>query len=142
MTLADQILALDDTVYEAVTIPEWVIDGKPVTLTVRSIGSDEKDRLEESCLRVTKKLRRGKVVREYVPTQSSLRAKLVALSVCLGAGNKTPVFTEEQIQQLGKKNAAAMDRLAEVAQRLSATTDDDIKELVGKDGQTLDGSNG
>jgi len=53
----------------------------------------------------------------------------VARTVCDEEGER--LFTDSQIQQLGGKSAAALDRLYSVAARLSAITKSDEDELLG-----------
>lgn len=143
VTLASLILNQDDTVYEAVECPEWKDDkGKPITLVVRSLTGAEKDDYEASLLKVTKRMKRGKVTREADPNFENARAKLVALSVCVDKGNPERVFSDEQVKHLGKKNGAALDRLYAVASRLSAVSENDLEEMLGNGEKTPDGKSG
>jgi hypothetical protein len=48
--------------------------------------------------------------------------------LCDEAGNLT--FTEQDVWALGEKNAAVLDRLFEVAQRLSSLRPKDVEEKV------------
>ena len=58
----------------------------------------------------------------------NMRAKLVAASVRDEQGQK--VFTHADTKALGKKNAAALDRIFRVAQKLSSLTDGDMEDLA------------
>jgi hypothetical protein len=50
------------------------------------------------------------------------------------------VFTDADIVALGAKNAAALNRLFEVAQRLSGLRGEDFEELLGNSGSAPAGS--
>ncbi len=58
----------------------------------------------------------------------NIRAKLVALTVVDEQGNR--IFKDEDVKWLGNKSAAALDRIFEVAQRLSGLRDEDVEELA------------
>lgn len=125
MNIAQQILQSDDTQYEDVACPEW-----GCTLTVRSITGTERDKFEESLMKTTKKMKKGKVRTEREVTYDNIRAKLIVLSVCIAKGNPQRMFSDEDAPLLGTKSAAVLDRLFDVAQRLSGLRDEDIDELV------------
>jgi hypothetical protein len=57
----------------------------------------------------------------------NIRAKLVALTVVDEEGNR--IFSDSDASALGKKSAAALDRVFEVAQRLSGLRPEDVEEL-------------
>jgi hypothetical protein len=59
----------------------------------------------------------------------NIRAKLVALTVVDEDGNR--IFSDEDAEALGKKSAAALDRIFAVAQRLSGLRPEDVEELAG-----------
>ena len=61
---------------------------------------------------------------------SNLRARTVARCMCDADGNLM-VTTKEQVEALGGKSAAALDRVFAVAQELSGITDEDEEELLG-----------
>ena len=66
--------------------------------------------------------------------------RLCALSIWDKAAGK-PMFGLEKVVQLGEKSGKALDRVYQVAQRLSALSDEDMKELVGNsDGTPSDDS--
>ena len=113
----DDILGLNDLPTEDVLIPEW--GNKYVR--VRGLTAAERDAFEASIVR-----RRGQ--RTEVDTRN-MRAKLVALCVVDEQGNR--LFTDEDVEVLGRKSAAALDRIFEVAQRLSGLRPQDVEELAG-----------
>lgn len=118
MTLQrEQILATKGSLKrETVTVPEWGGD-----VTVQELTALDRDAFEASCV-VTK----GKSVATNLV---NLRAKLVARSV-IDAATGERVFADADAEQLGQLSAAAVNRVFEVAQRLSGLTDADVAELA------------
>lgn len=108
-----QILEADDIAVETVHIPEWGGD-----VLVRGLTGYERDQLERAVIEL-----KGKraIIRD------NIRAKMVSMSVVDEDGNL--VFSESDIEALGKKSASALQRIFEVAQRLSGLTDIDVEEL-------------
>lgn len=118
---ADEILGKDDSQHEDVDVPEW-----GGTVRVRSLTADERDAFDES---ITKLSGNGKgQTREIV--MKGIRAKLVARSLIDDKGVR--LFTDAQVETLGKKNATVLDRLFAIAQRLSGLSKDDVEKLAGK----------
>lgn len=62
-----------------------------------------------------------------------MRAKLVAASV--RKADDSRVFTDGQVVALGRKNAAALQRVFRVAQRLSGLAEDEVDELISELGE-------
>lgn len=60
---------------------------------------------------------------------TNVRAKLAA-RVCVNEKG-TRLFTEDQVAKLGEKNAAALNRIFVVGQRLAGLSDDDVERLEG-----------
>ena len=118
---AAEILEKDDSQHEDVAVPEW-----GGTVRMCALSGDERDAYEKSIVRVTGK---GKSEsREIV--MEGIRAKLVARSAVDDKGAR--LFTDAQVSALGKKNAAVLDRLFAVAQRLSGLSKEDVDELAGE----------
>lgn len=111
----EQILASEDIETEEVDVPEW---GGMVR--VRGLNGQQRDRFEASLME-----RRGK---RMVPNTENIRAKMVAWSVVDEKGER--VFTEGDVWTLGEKSVAALNRIYEVASRLSGMTDEDVEELA------------
>ena len=111
----DAILGAEDLGTEIVDVAEW-----GGSVTVRGMTGKERDAFEASILE-----RRGK---RMVPNTANVRAKLVA-RCCLDE-NGDRLFTDADAEALGAKSGAAIDRVYEVAARLSGMTDEDIDELV------------
>jgi len=111
----EAILQAQDLPYEDVAVPEW-----GGVVRVRALTGAERDRFEASIVE-----QRGKGG-PRLNTQN-IRAKLVALTVVDEHGNR--IFTDDDVEALGRKSAAALNRVFEVAQRLSGLTQADMEEL-------------
>ena len=59
----------------------------------------------------------------------NFRAKLAAACIVDEEGNR--LFSEKDVAALGRKSAAALDRVATAAQRISAMSQEDVDELAG-----------
>lgn len=110
----DAILGADDLEYEELDVPEW-----GGTVRVRSLSGAERDAYEASM-----RLQRGK---EFIANMANIRAKLVAK--CVVDENGERIFTDNDAPALGEKSASALDRIFEVAARLSRISDEDVEEL-------------
>ena len=111
----DEILQVQDLPTEQVHVPEWGGD-----VLVRALTGAERDMFEQSIVE-----QRGRNTRMNL---RNIRAKLVALTVVDEQGNR--IFKDEDVKWLGNKSAAALDRIFEVAQRLSGLRDEDVEELA------------
>lgn len=109
------ILSAVDTKTELVAVPEW---GGEVY--VRGMSGLERDAFETSIVQ-----QRGK---SQSVNLSNIRAKLCAASICDENGKL--LFTQGDVSELGKKSAIALQRVFEVAQKLSGIGADDIDELA------------
>jgi hypothetical protein len=118
------ILNADDLESENLEIPEW-----GGTVRVRALTGAERDAYEASM-----RQQRG---REFVANLANVRAKLVVRSVVDQAGDR--IFTDQDANALGKKSAAALDRIFECAAKLSRLSDEDVDELAGKSGSDQNG---
>lgn len=112
----DAILGADDLQYEDLDVPEW-----GGIVRVRSLSGAERDNYEASM-----RLQRGK---EFIANMANVRAKLVVRCVVDEDGKR--LFTDNDAPALGEKSAAALDRVFEVAARLSRLSDEDVDELAG-----------
>jgi hypothetical protein len=101
---------------------------------VRALTGAERDAFEASVVE-----QRGKSTKMNL---RNIRAKLVALTIVDEEG--TRLFLDADVKLLGQKSAAALDKLFEVAQRLSGLRDEDVEELAKNsdddlsEGSTLD----
>lgn len=112
----DQILEAEDLLSEDVEVPEW-----GGVVKVRGLTGAERDRFEGSIV----KMRGNKAD----VNMRNLRAKLVALSAVNGDGKR--LFKTPDVDALGQKSAVALQRVFDVAQRLSGISDQDVEELAG-----------
>lgn len=110
---AAEIEAVDDRKYEDVPVPEW--GG-----TVRVIGLTGTDRDAYEASFVDAK---GKPAAQRL---RNIRAKL--LVKCLVGEDGKRLFTDDKAQVLGAKNGAVVDRLFDVARRLSGIGQGAVEE--------------
>jgi hypothetical protein len=110
----DAILQAQDLPRELVEVPPW-----GGSVYVRALTGAERDAFETSIVE-----QRGKSTKMNL---KNIRAKLVALTVVDEEGNR--IFSDSDASALGKKSAAALDRVFEVAQRLSGLRPEDVEEL-------------
>ena len=118
MTLSKKdILTADDLKHEVVAVPEWGGD-----VNVRGMTGAERDKFESGIVE-----QRGK---QQSMNMANIRAKLASFTICDDDGKR--LFTEQDVQALSQKSAAALQRIFAVAQRLSRIGDDDVMELAGE----------
>lgn len=113
-----QILAAEDLTTELVEVPEW---GGEVL--VRSLTGQARDQYEADFLLIDTS--KGKP--SYDMDLENARARLVALSVVDEAGRL--LFDDDDVRELGKKSALALDRVYATAKRISGLSDEDVEEL-------------
>jgi len=125
----DEILNASDIQTEEVEIPEW--NNKKVL--VRGMTGAQRDAYEDASLTMPDK---KKQTRAFI--YKNARARLVAWSVVDENGKR--VFSDADIPRLSDKSAAALQRIFNVAMRLSGISEEDIEELVknSPDGQSDD----
>lgn len=111
----DQILSANDITIETVPVPEW---GGEVC--VKTLSGAERDHFEAVVIREDSD---GKQRTDL----ENIRATLASMAICDDAGR--PLFSQADVESLGRKNAAALDRVWTVAQRLSRISQEDIDEL-------------
>jgi hypothetical protein len=110
-----QILDAQDLETKEVEVPEW-----GGTVLVKTMTGVERDAFESSVVK-------GKGKNTTV-NMANIRAKLVAASIVDQDGQR--LFDDQDVQALGKKSAAALDRVFAVAQKLSKISQDDVEELA------------
>lgn len=111
----EQILAAQDVRYDVLAVPEW---GGEVRL--RSMTGADRDEYEQWLIS-----QRGPDQKANI---RNLRARLVSLSIVDEAGQR--LFTDADIDALGARSAAALDRVAEAASRLNALSERDVEVLA------------
>src|SRR5690554_121558 len=112
----EAILQAQDLPTERVPVPEW--GGEVI---VRGLTGAERDQFEQSIVET-----RGKNPKVNL---RNIRAKLVVLCCVDEQGNR--IFRDEDAEVLGQKSAVALNRVFEVAQRLSGLRPEDVEELAG-----------
>jgi hypothetical protein len=117
MLSRNQILDCVDIESEVVKVPEWNDE-----VIVKGLTLAEKDEWTDSILVDGK------------ASMTGATAKLCALCMCDESGN--PLFSKIDIPALQAKSAAALDRVFQVAQRLSGIGQEDIEETVKNSGKT------
>lgn len=108
---------------EEVEVPEW-----GGSVIVAGLTGAERDHFEQESIKG-----KGK---NATMNFANMRARLVALSVVNADGTRT--FSRDDVKALGGKSAAALERVFDVARRLSGLTDSDLEELTEdfEEGQT------
>jgi len=91
----------------------------------------ERDQFESSIVQ-----QRGK---NHSVNMVNIRAKLASQTVCDESGKR--LFTDADVKALGAKSAVALQRVFDIAQRLSGITSEDVDELAKElDENPFDGS--
>jgi len=118
-----QILEVDDLPAEDVEVPEW-----GGVVRVRGLTGAERDLFEAAIVNLQGKRTTVKM--------ENVRARLVSLSAVGENGER--LFSNADIKALGAKSAAALQRVFDVASRLSGLSEGDVEELVknSDDGQS------
>jgi hypothetical protein len=125
------ILAAAALKTEEVRVPEWMDpeSGADVVL-VRELRGRERDEWEASLA-----VQRG---RQMVPDVANMRAKLAARAI-VSPDDGEPLFSQQDVAALGELSAAALDRVFEVASRLSGLNPDALEEKAKNSGTAPDG---
>ena len=111
----EQILAIRDIKIEELFVPEW--DG---SIYIKTMTAEERDKFEEAIFIKDSGKRKTDL--------SGLRAKMCAFVICDEEGNR--LFSEAEVEALSKKSAAALTRIFEKSQELSATREGDLEEMI------------
>lgn len=117
---------------EHVPVPEWddILEGDK--LYIKALSSKERDAFEESLAMPGEDGERKMSLENF-------RAKLVARTAVDADGRQ--VFSPEDAEALGDLDAAPLQRLFNVAQRLGGMSSQDVKELTkNSDPAPSDGS--
>ena len=112
----EDILNCEDIKIEVVNVPEW-----GGCVSVKAMTGQERDAFEASIVEVRGTAQSFKL--------ENIRSKLVSKTV-VDPETKKPLFTVGDIEALGKKSAAALDRIFSVSQKLSKITSADVEELA------------
>lgn len=102
----DEILRKSDMKIEEVEVPEW-----GVRLRIRTLSGTERDMFEN---RISK-------------DRIGIRGLFAALVICDEKGER--IFADTDQYALGKKSAAALDRILDVGLRLNGMKEEAVKDL-------------
>lgn len=105
-----------------VDVPEWSEAGEPAGVIVRGLDAYMRDQWEMSMYQI-----RG---RESVLHIENVRARLCAWTIVDENGLR--IFSDDDIEDLGRMEPRGLDRVFVVARKLSGLTQEDINEIVGK----------
>lgn len=95
------------------------------TVLVKGLSGEDRDKFESSMYEI-KNFGSKNQTAEY--RQDNLRARLVAYSVIDEDGNR--LFQDSEISEIGKLPAKELDKVFEVAQRLSGISDEDVEDMT------------
>lgn len=129
----DDILGAQDRPTEVVDVPEW-----GGTVTVRALSGAERDKYQ-SGFQTWRQNDKG-ILRVVAIDNTNAMARLVALSVVDAEGKR--MFSDGEVTALGERSAKALERVSDVAMRLSGL---ELQSLeVAKEGlkATPNGSHG
>lgn len=111
----DDILSVDDKVFEDIEVPEW-----GGTVRVRGMSGQQRDDYEASIIQQNGNDRKVNL--------SNARAKLVAR--CLVDEGGALLFTSDDVRALGRKSARALERVFDKARELSGMSEQDVENLA------------
>ncbi len=112
----EAILGAEDIITKDVKVPEW-----GGVMRVRAMTGTQRDAWEASMFNNDGQMQSSRM--------ENLRAKLVVRCAIDEDGNE--IFTEGDVAALGKKSAAALDRVFSACQKLNRISNGDVEELVG-----------
>ena len=122
----DAILGADDRRTEDVEVPEW-----GGTVRVRGLSGTERDAYEASIVRL-----KGDGSQTF--TLQNARARLVSLCACDEDGER--IFTDKDVNELGRKSAVALERVFDAARRVSGLSEDASEKAAGDFGDAPSGA--
>lgn len=125
----DEIFALDDRKIEWCPVPEWSTPDNERGVFIQGLSGTDRDSFDMAMIE-QRQIGKGKISQEL--NFSNLRAKLV---VRTAVDSEDPnvakqIFTQADVEALGRKNGAALQRMYAVAQRLSGLSAEDVEELT------------
>jgi hypothetical protein len=117
----DDILGAADILFETVKVPEWGGD-----VILRGLTGEERDAWEASRRQIRNP---GTKHQEIVPNSDNARASLLVKCIVDESGDRR--FTDRDAPALGTKSGRVLDKLWDVAARLSGITEEEEEELAG-----------
>jgi hypothetical protein len=116
----DQILEANDRQTVRVKVKEWAVNGVDEVI-VSSMTGEMRDAWEQAMV--------ARGVASSGGTVPNVRAFLLAYTIVDEDGNR--IFSEDDIQLLGKKNALALQRCVAAASKLNGIGDSAVEEAQG-----------
>lgn len=113
MLTREQILSANDTPTREVPVPEW-----GGNVRVRTMSARDKDFFELAAIRA----------RNDGDVNFSIRARYAAFCIIDEKGE--PVFTDEDIEALGNKSSAALDRVYQAIEELNRLDPNEVEALA------------
>lgn len=128
MGLKDKILAADDIPHEDVEVPEW-----GVTVRIKGLSGTDRDAYEAKAIALKNQ---GQDVELRL---ADFRAKMLIKCLCdPDTGDR--LFGDKEASQLGRKHGAVLDRLHDIAMRLSGMGRHAKEAAKGNSGAAVSGS--
>ena len=118
----DMILAIDDLKNEDVEVPEW-----GVTVRVREMTGAERGKFEKAISKVSTAPDGSTNVEMDA---QNMRVQLCAMTIIDEEGKR--LFSDNELGLLGAKSAKAIQRVFDVAARLSGISDESVEEEMEK----------
>lgn len=121
----EQILSAPDIEFEDVDlshIPGWGF------VRIKDLTAGERDKLEQAIVVERVKWVHGKQVKEQV-LRDNVRATFCA--ACMVDEAMQPIFSKQDITQLGQKSARALDAIFSIIRKRNGISEDDVAELEG-----------
>lgn len=123
----DEILAIEDLPTERVEIPEW-----KGAVYMRTLSGKQRDEFTQ--LATDRRSAKRFDIR-------GLKVRLVAMALCDKSG-KLLFAGDGDESKLNAKAGAAIDRLFQIAQRLSGLSDDELEEMTADFGEGPNANSG
>ena len=118
----DMILSIDDLKTEDVEVPEW-----GVTVRVREMTGSERGLFEKTISKVST---RPDGTTNVEMDAQNIRVQLCAMTMVDEEGKR--LFGDTELKALGGKSAKAIQRVFDVASRLSGISDDSVEDEMEK----------
>lgn len=114
----DQILGADDLEIREEHVPEW-----GGTIRLKALSGTAVDAFQLSMIKIRKP---GE---DPVPNLENSKAKLLVHAIV--DDNNEPLFTRTELDALGRKSSAVLQRLVDIVSDMSGLSDDAAAELAG-----------
>lgn len=126
----EQILAADDLPYEDVNVPEW-----GGVVRVRGLTGSERGWWESQLSEVTPEEDEGGDTRMKMAFHME-RMRVTLCTLCLVDAHGARLFKENEVRALGQKSALALNRVYDVAARISGISKEAVERAAKLSGGT------